>query len=108
MSHTARRDQRARLVGKVCCKPVYRVPVYVVMNDSTLCATVAERRFEVLARNAAEAANLVRDEYLARPETEIYAYGPQGGEVYRYVGWESSIAAQMMAPRGGEQLGLGV
>jgi len=108
VSHTARRDQRARLVGRVSRRPLFRVPVFVVMNDSTLCATVAERRYEVLARNATEAANLLRDEYAERPETEIYAYGPQGGEVYRYVGWESSIAAQMMAPRGPEQLGLGL
>lgn len=97
----------AQRIGSYKGKPVYRVPVRVLANDSRQCRTVAEARFTVIARSAVEAANWARDQVATRPETEVFAYGPKGGETYRFVGWESAIAAEMMAPRPrGEQLPL--
>lgn len=89
------RPLRAQKVNKHQGQQFYRVPVRVLLNNSTTLAT-AVRIVEVIARNAAEAANLVRDEYGSRPETEIQAYGPRGGKVCRYVGWESAIANELL------------
>ena len=96
---TVRSDHRAQHIGWVKGKPVYRVPVFVLLNDSTLCSTVAEYRYDVIARSATAAANLLRDEWAARPETEIFAFGPEGGKVHRFVGWESAIGHAMLEPR---------
>jgi len=71
-------------------KRVYRFPVLIRCNDSTACATVAEITTHVTAHKATEAANYIA-ERCGRPETEIMAFGPQGGQVYRYVGWFSAI-----------------
>jgi hypothetical protein len=52
----------------------------------------------VLAPSATAAANHVRDTepgVYDRPETEVFAYGPNGGEVYRYVGWYSFIGKRI-------------
>lgn len=85
-------------------KRVYRVPVIVHFNNSVTFDT-DELRLDVISHSATEAANYVRDLVAQRPETEVYAFGPSGGQVYRYVGWESSIGAMLLAPRaGGEQL----
>jgi len=90
----------ARKIGMINGKPVYRVPVRIVCNNSQ--GHVEEWLdpptvlTEVIARSAAGAANFVRDLMGDTPETEITAYGPKGGEVYRYVGWESSIMYQMI------------
>jgi len=48
----------------------------------------------------------VADEYRWRPETEVYAYGPKGGKVHRYIGWESSIGNALLGG-GGRQGSLG-
>jgi threonyl-tRNA synthetase len=50
-------------------------------------------KVEVIADSTAAAANLVRDEWSQVPETTIRAYGPKGGEVERYVGYFSAVAA---------------
>jgi hypothetical protein len=76
---------------------VHRVPVRVLLNDSQRCETVGTLELEVLATSVADAANYIRHEFRTRPETEVIAYGPRGGEVRRYVGWESAIYAQMCA-----------
>lgn len=79
---------------KVNGKTAYRVPVEVKLNSSVACATLAEFRLCVIAHSTVDAANWVRACY-NRPETEIIAYGPQGGKTYRYIGWESAIWAEM-------------
>jgi hypothetical protein len=91
-----KRDLVALKVGKAHGKQYYSVPVRILFNNSRLCRTVAVKIVWVKARNATEAANYVADEYGWRPETEVYAYGPRGGKVHRYIGWESSIANQLL------------
>lgn len=78
---------------------VYRIPVRVWLNDSTSCSTLETIDYSVTAHSAADAANYIRGLWDHRPETEIRAYGPKGGEVYRYVGFFSFIAGQLL---GGE------
>ena len=85
----------------------YRVPVLVDFNSSRACATVARAEFTVIAKSATEAANWVRDNepgVRCRAETEIHAWGPKGGHVERYIGWESAIAAEMFQPIVANQL----
>ena len=91
----------------------YRFPVRVQLNDSqrletatTLTFSVMAATFSVMAATAADAANWVRDQVATRPETEILAIGPKGGEVKRYVGWHSAIGAELFQPRGPAQLDL--
>lgn len=91
-------SRQARLIGTVNGRRVYRVPVRVSLNNSHA-LTSDDIEFEVIATGAADAANWVREQFATRPETEIYAYGPQGGETHRYVGWESAISAEMMLRR---------
>ena len=76
----------------------YRVPVDIV--QSTLYSRAQVRR-HVIAPSAEEAANLVRDEIAAHVErpTEIMAYGPGGGKVHRFIGWESMVGAQLFESR---------
>jgi len=90
------RDLAALKVGKAHGKQYYSVPVRILFNDSRSCSTVAIKIVWVKARNATEAANYIRDEYSWRPETEIYAYGPKGGKIHRYIGWESSIGNALL------------
>lgn len=87
-------------------RTVYRVPFVVRLNDSQQCAEVGHIEGEILAYSAAEAANALRHEYRHRPETEVYTYGPRGGEHYRYIGWESAIAAMIWESADNTQLGL--
>ena len=82
---------RAYFKGKLNGRNVYLFPVKVLRNDSRRLRTVAVDMHHVLAYTTAEAANFVRDMYRHRPETEIYAYGPKGGETARYIGWFSAI-----------------
>jgi hypothetical protein len=86
---------KAYRIGTIAGRPVYRIPVRVACNDSRKLATVAEYFYRVIAYSAAGAANYIRDQFATRPETEVFAYGPQGGETYRYVGWESAIGSAM-------------
>lgn len=88
------RNVAAVKVGRYKGRNVYRVPVYIRMNSSRTCATVAARWITVTAYGAADAANWVRDN-TARPETEIVAIGPKGGEQHRYIGWHSAIGAAL-------------
>lgn len=93
------KNPRARLVGTLPNgRRVYRVPVVVRFNDSRLCATVRSESFDVLAYSPYEAANWARAHVATRPETEVYAYGPKGGTVRRYVGWDSAIFARLCEP----------
>ena len=89
-------NRRAWKVGAIGGKPVYRVPVVILENSSRACETLRRREFTVLAWSAPDAANWARDnECDNRPETEVYAFGPKGGEAYRYIGWESAIGRAM-------------
>lgn len=93
-------------VGRYKGRNVYRVPVLIRENNSRQCATTGLRWVSVLARGAADAADYVRDNMAGnRPETEIIAVGPKGGEVHRYIGWHSAIGRELMA-RGPQQLKL--
>ena len=98
-------NRSAVKVGKLHGRTVYRVPVEVHYNDSQQCATLARHSFTVLAFSAADAANWARDRVATRPETEIYAYGPKGAAVKRYVGWHSAMGA-LLFDRGPAQLSL--
>ena len=102
---TTQTIRRAIPAGKLHGRMVYRVPVRVLFNDSQQCATIATREFTVLAFNAADAANWARDRVATRPETEIYAYGPKGATVKRYVGYYSAFAS-LLQDRGPAQLTL--
>ena len=95
--HSLRFECRAaRPVGKLAGRPVYRVPVIILHNDSRACATLVRREFEVLAHSAADAANWARDNECGNlAETEVFAFGPKGGQAYRYIGWHSSIANEL-------------
>ena len=102
----------ARKIGTYKGKPVFRVPVKIVCNNSrgSVAEWIAPSTLvtEFVSQSPKDAANHVIDLMAATPETEVYAYGPKGGETYRYNGWESSIFRQMMQPRGNyaEQLSL--
>ena len=91
---------KAREIDTYQGNRVFKVPVLIRCNDSVQCRTVAEIRTTVISRSAAEAANWVVDTY-NRPETEVYAYGPRGGEIRRYIGWESGLYREMMRNRHG-------
>ena len=82
-------------VGKAHGKQYYSVPVRILFNSSRQCRTIAVKIVWVKARNATDAANYIRDEYSWRPETEVIAYGPRGGKVERFIGFEFSIGAQL-------------
>jgi hypothetical protein len=73
-------------------KKLWKVPVKVLVNDSRLCETIRKVEFWLIAKSAVDAANWVRDRMQYLPETEIWAWGPKGGETYRYVGWETAVA----------------
>lgn len=104
--------KRARFIGHYKGRKVYAFPVEVTKNIGVLgnidtWLNPGKEHWVVTSHTAADAANYVRDQFATRPETEITAYGPKGGRAaYRYVGFESSIWGQMMAPRGPEQLAL--
>jgi hypothetical protein len=100
------RSLHAHYLGTYKGRKVYRVPVLVKLNSSRLLRTLVEVVEEVVAYSAADAANFVRDEWVERPETEIFAYGPKGGVTHRFIGWESSIGAQMWNRPREEQLML--
>lgn len=91
----------ARKVGRHAGRNVHRVPFVVLFIDSRHCKTLATEEGTVLAYSAVDAANLLRDEYATRPETQIYAWGPKGGEVFRFVGWESAVAMELLEHREG-------
>ena len=85
----------ARRISDYKGRPVYEVPVIVHLNDSHRCATVAEIRYSVISHRPEDACNYIRDLFRHRAETEVYAWGVKGGQVYRYVGWESAIWGAM-------------
>lgn len=91
--------------GKTKGRPWYRVPVLIRANSSRACATVATGWTTVYAESATAAANWVRD-HILRPETEVIAVGPKGGEVYRYIGWHSYIAGEVFGGRKPSQFDL--
>jgi hypothetical protein len=80
---------KARRIDHYQGKSVFKIPVRVQFNDSQTFASVS-RWLEIIAHSPQEAANYVV-EALNRPETEVYAYGPQGGVIKRYIGYESSV-----------------
>ena len=90
---------RAVKVNKHNGKQFYRVPVRILFNNSVACRTEKVMVVHVIARNATEAANHVAGEFGHRPETEVYAYGPRGGEIYRYVGYHSAMANMLSTDR---------
>jgi hypothetical protein len=76
-----------------------RYSLFTVMarfNDSRLCATLAERFIPVLAASGRDALEYAAHLIEYRPETELYTWGPKGGEFYRFISWESSIGEQLM------------
>lgn len=90
----------ARLIGKDARgRKLYRVPVRVTFNNSS--GTIDDWisppfvEFDVIAYSPADAANWTAREYESIPETEIIAFGPQGGRTRRFVSWDRAIAAQL-------------
>ena len=57
--------------------------------------------FPVIAASTAEAVNLIRDEVAPKVDdpTEIECLGMKGGVTYRWLGYDSLIAAKMFAAR---------
>jgi hypothetical protein len=100
----------AHYLGRHKGKKVYRFPVKVVLNDSRNHRTWGnepEEWYQVTANTASDAVNYIRELYRFRPETEVFAYGPNGGETHRYIGWETCISAHLVAAvRRDEQLNL--
>jgi hypothetical protein len=87
----------ARLLGKLPNGVrVYRVPVDIDANNSRNLSTQRVRVY-VDAPNTREALRLVREELADRPETELTAYGPRGGEERCYIGWTSAVWAAMQS-----------
>jgi len=91
----------ARQIGKDARgRKLYRVPVRVTFNNSsgTIDDWIAPPfiEFDVIAYSAADAANWAAREYESRPETEIIAFGPQGGRTRRFITWERAIGAELM------------
>ena len=84
----------AHFLGKLNGKRIHRFPVVVKLNNSQTFETEKFTLF-IVSDSAANAANYVRDHMNNRPETEIIAIGPKGGETYRYIGWYSAIAGEM-------------
>lgn len=84
-------------------RTVYRVTVDVITTKPL--GTVADwldpirRSTTVIAHSAADAAEWVRDRVATIPCTTVRAYGPRGGRVERFIGFESAVYAAMMAPR---------
>lgn len=89
------RNVAAVPIGRYNGRRVYRVPVFIRANSSRHCATIASGWTTVTAYGAADAANWVRDQ-INRPETEVVAIGPRGGEVHRYIGWHSYIGSAVL------------
>ena len=85
-------------------KKLWKVPVVIRVNDSRFCATVQEKTIWLIAKSPVDAANWVRDQLNFLPETEVEAYGPNGGRNYRYVGWYSAMATGIFAPLSDEEM----
>lgn len=88
-------------LGIVAGRMAYRFPVFVERESLGRTLRTVVERVTVTAYTAADAANYVADEVRARlsgnsaQPVSINAYGPYGGRVGRYVGWESAIFAAM-------------
>jgi hypothetical protein len=93
---------KARLLGTIAGRKVYRVPVRVTLANSrgTLADWCDPPRavIHVTAHSAADAADYVRDQYATRAETQIEAFGPAGGVTRRFVGWHSAVGAALWSP----------
>lgn len=90
-----RQIDHARLLGTLPNGTrVYRIPVDIHANDSRA-LTTRTTRVLVDAASARDALRYVRAEMQLRPETELTAYGPKGGEQRAYVGWYSAISEAM-------------
>ena len=89
-------------------KKLFKVPVMININDSRMCTTRLQLKFWIIAKSAVEAANWARDRLQYLPETEIWAWGPKGGEVYRYVGWESAISASLFDRKSEKEIKEGI
>lgn len=93
---------KARLLGTIAGRKVYRVPVRVTLANSS--GTLADwcdpprAVLHVIAHSAADAADYVRAAYATRAETTIEAFGPGGGITRRFVGWHSAVGAALWAP----------
>lgn len=94
---------KARLLGTIAGRKVYRVPVRITLNNSrgTLADWTDPPRdvVYVTAHSAADAADHVRAAYATRAETQIEAFGPAGGATRRFVGWHSAVGATLWGPR---------
>ena len=91
-------EHLSRRIGTYKGKPVYRIAVRVLLNDSRALSTVAAQEVLVTAHSANDAADWVKQQWMHRPETEIIAYGPKGGAARRFVSWEAAIGHELMQP----------
>lgn len=94
--------RRAQYKGKVGSQRVMRVNVRVEWQSGDM--SWDSREFYVLAKSAADAANWARDNMEWPPCTEITAWGPKGGVVRRWIGYESWVWRQWIKPEGHKQL----
>ncbi len=90
----------ARRVGKLPDgTPVFRCDVRAIWGQSINDLEGQCERFTVLARNASEAANSIRDQFATTPCTQILTFGPKGGAIERTVGWETAIGNTIMGAK---------
>ena len=68
---------------------LFKIPVVVKVNN--IGTEELAKMFWLIAPSPQVAANWVRDTLASLPNTEIWAWGPRGGQTYRYVGWESAV-----------------
>ena len=78
-------------------RKVWRVPVRVTVPDTVrvLGADLLQAESSVLALSSTDAANWTADSWRHVPNANIAAFGPRGGRVVRFVGWESAIWRQL-------------
>jgi hypothetical protein len=95
---------RAKPHGKYKGKRVYSYPVEVTFGAEAALSQAFEHYRRgvvwVIAYTAKGAADLVSDELMLIPCTELSVWGPQGGLAeHRYWGWDRAIYLGMIAAR---------
>lgn len=81
----------------VAGKPVYRYTGLIEWSGLDRTLWCVERTVSIIARNPAEAANALLDEFgtLVHHPCTVTVAGPRGGTVVRYQGWEMAAARQL-------------
>ena len=92
------------LAGNTKGKRYYRVPVAIEVLASASIGgdpLTSDLRYEftIIAKSAKEAANWTMDRVGTIPCVTVRAWGPKGGEVGLFHGWERSIGTRILADK---------